>query len=415
VDTIRITDDAAAPIITTVPQLPGSFRGFPYSTTLAAVGGLQPYTWSLVSGSLPSSLTLDTATGEISGTPDTAGDFPFRIAVTGVDGRASTNNFTLRILPPGRIPFTEAFNGPGLPAGWSVERVDGYVDWVTSRGTICPYVGAIPAVPPANVVSNACLWTANSGVTTARLVSPPLNLSSLVSNATMTFQLCMAECLAGRDKVKVRYRTSPTDNWTDVTEIVYPLKKWTPQTITLPNVSSTYYIAFEGYARGGYGICIADLVIFGDIFESPFDTWRKEHFPDALDNPDISGPDADPDGDGIPNLMEYAMGLDPNVYNINAWVYGGITNLVNYTGVNTGSYFYLKYRRANEVQGVKFSVLGTPSLVPPELNWQTNNILPLVPWQIGTEPEWSWVYNIHLTPTTNAPARFMKLRVELDP
>jgi hypothetical protein len=37
--------------------------------------------------------------------------------------------------------------------------------------------------------------------------------------------------------------------------------------------------------------------------------------PDAplseLTNPTVSGDDADPDGDGIPNLLEYAFALNP--------------------------------------------------------------------------------------------------------
>jgi len=45
----------------------------------------------------------------------------------------------------------------------------------------------------------------------------------------------------------------------------------------------------------------------------PFLTWRGQHFtaPNASDDA-ISGPNADPDGDGIPNLTEYALGSDPN-------------------------------------------------------------------------------------------------------
>ena len=44
-----------------------------------------------------------------------------------------------------------------------------------------------------------------------------------------------------------------------------------------------------------------------------FDTWRKLRFPAAdLALASISGEAADPDGDGISNLAEYAFGLEPN-------------------------------------------------------------------------------------------------------
>lgn len=43
-----------------------------------------------------------------------------------------------------------------------------------------------------------------------------------------------------------------------------------------------------------------------------FAAWRNLFFSDdELNDPDISGPGADPDGDTIPNLMEYALGADP--------------------------------------------------------------------------------------------------------
>jgi hypothetical protein len=43
-----------------------------------------------------------------------------------------------------------------------------------------------------------------------------------------------------------------------------------------------------------------------------FKTWRRLRFStNDLANPNISGEQADPDGDGIPNLAEYAFGLEP--------------------------------------------------------------------------------------------------------
>ena len=418
IDSVSITDDAAAPIITTLPTLPGSFRGFSYYTALTAVGGMPSYAWSLVSGALPPGLTLN-ADGEISGTATVATLATFSIAVTGADGKASTNNFSLRILPPGNVPFEEKFDSPTLPDGWVVERVQGNVDWVIARGTISPNASALPKAPPPNMELNACLWSQNAGTTIARLISPPINLGKVDGSAVLTFQHCMAHYFSSYDRLLVRYRTSLTDDWKTIADFTATTLQWTPRTVTLPNPSSTYYIAFEGHARGGHGICVGDVVIMGDIRLTPFEEWQREHFTEEeLNDPSISGPDADPDGDGIPNLMEYAMGLDPKSPDANVWIWGGLTNVVDYAGfppVPTGNYLYLKYRRANEVKGVRFTVIGTPSLMPPDLDWQPFNIQELEPWTPGTEPDvWSWVHNIHLVPSTNAPMRFMRLRLELE-
>jgi len=69
-----------------VPEFKIATRGLvfgsyekPYSDILAATGGLPPYTWSILTGSLPPDLTLDSTTGEISGTPTTPGDFVFTV------------------------------------------------------------------------------------------------------------------------------------------------------------------------------------------------------------------------------------------------------------------------------------------------------------------------------------------------
>jgi len=421
IDTVRITDDAAAPIITTLKVLPGGFTGFAYHTALQAVGGAPDYTWGLVDGTLPAGLTLNASTGAISGVPASDGTSAFRVFVMGSDGLASTNAFSIRILRPGKIPFTETFVGPGLPEGWSLEKVKGFgpVDWVFCSGTISTHPGAKPLKAPTGTSSNACFWTLNDGETIARLISPPINLSN-TTNTVLMFQLCMGSYLKANEHLSVRYRTNTVDNWVTLATYTEPIEEWTPQMLELPNPSSTYYIAFEGSSLGykGYGVCVGDIYASGDIVDtdSGFEAWRKEHFNESeLLDPGISGPDADPDGDGIPNLMEYAMGLNPRGYDEVKYVCGGLTNLVSNAAAPDGNYLYLRYRRKNELPAdVKFTVLGTPSLTPPELNWLPDDICELAPWVPGDEPDlWSWVYNIHLTPSTNAPQRFLKLRVEL--
>ena len=50
------------------------------------------------------------------------------------------------------------------------------------------------------------------------------------------------------------------------------------------------------------------------VVAPPYPTWQAQHFTSAqLADPTISGSTADPDGDGIPNLIEYALNLSPIV------------------------------------------------------------------------------------------------------
>jgi hypothetical protein len=87
-------------------SLPPAVIGTPYSAQLSATGGVGTYAWSLSSGLLPAGLTLDAATGLISGTP------------TAVDSAA----FTAAVSDPGppvqtaSAPLSIAVGGPGLGA-----------------------------------------------------------------------------------------------------------------------------------------------------------------------------------------------------------------------------------------------------------------------------------------------------------
>lgn len=53
-----------------------------YSSSIGVIGGNAPYTFSISSGKLPATLTLNTATGAITGYPTTYGNFGFTVTVT---------------------------------------------------------------------------------------------------------------------------------------------------------------------------------------------------------------------------------------------------------------------------------------------------------------------------------------------
>ena len=80
-----------APAITTTALDEGTV-GQPYNATLTATGN--NITWS--ASGLPAGLTLDKTTGTISGTPTTAGQFPFTVTATNSAGSA-TKQYTLNI------------------------------------------------------------------------------------------------------------------------------------------------------------------------------------------------------------------------------------------------------------------------------------------------------------------------------
>ncbi|HJQ25953.1 MAG TPA: putative Ig domain-containing protein [Blastocatellia bacterium] len=74
-DPLRIVVTAGPLVVLTTGDLPAAQVNVDYAFTLTANGGTQPYTWSLVTGPLPAGLTLNPATGGISGKPTAAGTF----------------------------------------------------------------------------------------------------------------------------------------------------------------------------------------------------------------------------------------------------------------------------------------------------------------------------------------------------
>lgn len=84
-------------ITTPTSGLSGTF-GSSYSLTVASSGGAGTKTFSLVSGTLPSGLSLGSASGEISGTPTQAGSQAITVRVTDADSNtATTASFTITI------------------------------------------------------------------------------------------------------------------------------------------------------------------------------------------------------------------------------------------------------------------------------------------------------------------------------
>ena len=100
------------PTITTT-SLPGGTAGTPYSQTIQASGGTGSRIWSVISGALPTNLSLNPTTGVIAGTPASGGTFNFTVQVT--DSLSLLDTQPLSITIAGAAP--PSITTTSLPAG----------------------------------------------------------------------------------------------------------------------------------------------------------------------------------------------------------------------------------------------------------------------------------------------------------
>ena len=92
VETKQFTYVVASPLAATPPAGSPAEVGVRFSASPSASGGIPPLRWSVAGGSLPPGLSLDSATGALSGTPSRAGSFPLTLSVTDALGNVASVN-----------------------------------------------------------------------------------------------------------------------------------------------------------------------------------------------------------------------------------------------------------------------------------------------------------------------------------
>jgi uncharacterized repeat protein (TIGR03803 family) len=138
---------ACGTITVSPASLPDGAVNAPYSQTISASGGTEPYAFSVTAGGLPVGLTLSQA-GALSGTPTQGGSFTFTVTATDSSNCPGTRQYTFYICPQitlspspplangtvnvaysqilgasgGTAPYTFAATGGSLPTGMGINK-----------------------------------------------------------------------------------------------------------------------------------------------------------------------------------------------------------------------------------------------------------------------------------------------------
>ncbi|MFD8528088.1 beta strand repeat-containing protein [Streptosporangium canum] len=113
----------------TFPAPPAGEVGAAYGVPLTVGGGTAPYTWSVSAGSLPPGLTLNAATGVLSGTSTTTGGYPVTFRAVDANGQATTRAVTLVVMS-GPLVVVKTASASSAVAGGTV----GYTITVDNTG-----------------------------------------------------------------------------------------------------------------------------------------------------------------------------------------------------------------------------------------------------------------------------------------
>jgi Putative Ig domain/FlgD Ig-like domain len=89
-----------APSITASEPFAPAYGGITTSYAFAVAGGTAPMNWIISSGAAPSGMTLDSATGVLSGAPGELGHFVFTVRATDANGVGATHDSEIDVFSP---------------------------------------------------------------------------------------------------------------------------------------------------------------------------------------------------------------------------------------------------------------------------------------------------------------------------
>jgi len=293
----------ARPVITSALTATAT-NGAAFSYLIAATNSPASYGAS----GLPAGLGVNTTSGLISGTTTATGTSSVVISATNASGTGSAT-LVLTVLPPHPVITSTlaatatngaafsyliaATNSPssygasGLPAGLSVNTTSGLISGsTTATGTGDVIISATNA---GGAGSAALLLT----------VLPPHPVITSTSSATTT---------EGQPfSYQITATNSPTSFGAPVLPAGLSVNTTTGLISGTATASGTGNFTISAANAGGTGS--ASLAI---LVQTPYAAWQSQVFSAAqLANPAISGATASPAGDSIPNLMKYALNLNP--------------------------------------------------------------------------------------------------------
>ncbi len=184
--------------ILTPASLPDGTATLPYAQALTAGGGTPPYAWAAGAG-IPTGLSINPATGAITGTPTTAGSYSFAVQVSDTASLTASQTFTLTIKT---APLTITT----VPPLFDGIVGTAYSQTFSAAGGTRPYVWSIVSGSAGDLKLDAATGTLQGTPQTA---------------ATLTFTVQVADAAGARASAAYSVNVRPP-SLTIITDVSLP-------------------------------------------------------------------------------------------------------------------------------------------------------------------------------------------------
>jgi len=348
---------------------------------------------------LPAGLGVNTISGLISGTATSTGTSNVAITASNAGGTGTASLILTVVPPPPAITSTNSaittqgslftyyitatnsptgFSATGLPAGLGVNISSGLISGTaTSTGT-----------------SNIALSASNAGGTG----TSSLLLTILPPPPVITSTTPVTATVGASFSFQITATNSPASYAASGLPSGLILDATTGLITGTATATGTSNVTISAINLGGTGSAMLTLPVV-----TPYSTWQSSVFTAAqLADPAISGDSADPAGDAIPNLLKYALNLNPFI------VGDGGLPVASIVTTGSGNYLTLTYTQVLSATDITYTVQVSTDLQ----NWNSGSGYTDPPVTSGSSDGVIQLYNVQAAqPVDATPEQFIRLQV----
>lgn len=348
-------------------EITGNSHSSDRNFTVTATGGTLRYTAPGQTLTLAGNATDDL---RIDGpwTIDSAGDVSITETLEGSGSIVKTGAGTLELTSPGAIPGPVHVVQGGLLLNGTLSNSTVEVDStaiLSGQGIITQALDVSGTLSPGNSIGriDCGALTLQSGAAIIWQISDWTGTPNLGYDQVTATSLDLTSATS----LGLKLESQSIQNFTDTAasfvliETTSGITGFDPEAITLdasgfPEATGHWNVRIDG-----------NQLLLDYTPLTPFETWQLAQFGPDASNPLVAGESADPDSDGLANLLEYALGTSPNLPSVT-----GIS--LDFENVEGSDFLRITIQRNPNATDVSFLVEATSDLTAPE-SWSDADTL----------------------------------------